>query len=233
MDTSVTFLKKFKQMQDVIQDKLDHLQQQQLDIDHLDVETKKLNDKVLLIQSDIEKDQRTLSDIKVDLVLKDIEISAAKGVANHLDLEMDSHSSKLKFIRDCTTEKKEKYQSRLHEFSLEFGYLSGAKIQEQQEQILQGLHDDSANDNSANDKMATRFSHTDDSATFLFEKKGQKFFPTPHGFHIKTFPTPYGCQKGLKLPLTGFSYPWRELIFSLKKLFLTPNWLQIGKNGLN
>ena len=126
-------------MQDVIQDKLDHLQQQQLDIDHLDVETKKLNDKVLLIQSDIEKDQRTLSDIKVDLVLKDIEISAAKGVANHLDLEMNSQSAKLKFIRDCTTEKKEKYQSRLHEFSLEFGYLSGAKIQEQQEQILQEL----------------------------------------------------------------------------------------------
>ena len=57
----------------------------------------------------------------------------------------------------------------------------------------EGLHDDSANDNSANDKMAARFSHTDDSATFLFEKKGQNFFPTPHGFHLKTFPTPYGC----------------------------------------
>ena len=68
---------------------------------------------------------------------------------------------------------------------------------------------------------------------FSFWKKGQKFFPTPHGFHLKTFPTPYGCQKGLKLPLTGFFYLWRELIFSLKKLFLTPNWLQIGKNGLN
>ena len=25
---------------------------------------------------------------------------------------------------------------------------------------------------------------------FFFEKKGQKFFPTPHGFHLKTFPTP-------------------------------------------
>ena len=61
-----------------------------------------------------------------------------------------------------------------------------------------------------------------------------KFFPTPHGFHLKTFPTPHGCQKGLLLPLTGFFYPWRELIFSLKKLFLTPtNLLQIGKNGLN
>ena len=95
------------------------------------------------------------------------------------------------------------------------------------------LHDDSANDDSAIDKMAARFWHTDDSATFLFEKKGQIFFPTPHGFHLKTFPTPYGCQKGLKLPLTGFFYPWRELIFSLKKLFLTPNLLQIGKNGLN
>ena len=44
-----------------------------------------------------------------------------------------------------------------------------------------GLHDDSANDNSANDKMAARFSHTDDSATFLFEKKAKMFFPTPHG----------------------------------------------------
>ena len=98
---------------------------------------------------------------------------------------------------------------------------------------IQGLHDDSANDNSAIDKMAARFWHTDDSATFLFEKKGQKFFPTPHGFHLKTFPTPHGCQKGLKLPLTGFYYPWRELIFSLKKLFLTPNLLQSGKNSLN
>ena len=95
------------------------------------------------------------------------------------------------------------------------------------------LHDDSANDDSAIDKMAARFWHPDDSATFLFEKKGQNFFPTPHGFHLKTFPTPYGCQKGLILPLTGFFYPWRELIFSLKKLFLTPNLLQIGKNGLN
>ena len=95
------------------------------------------------------------------------------------------------------------------------------------------LHDDSANDDSAIDKMAARFWHTDDSATFLFEKKGQNFFPTPHGFQLKTFPTPFGCQKGLTLPLTGFFYPWRELIFSLKKLFLTPNLLQIGKNGLN
>ena len=68
---------------------------------------------------------------------------------------------------------------------------------------------------------------------FFFWKKGQNFFPTPHGFHLKTFPTPHGCQKGLKLPLTGFFYPWRELIFSLKKHFLTPNLLQIGKNGLN
>ena len=68
---------------------------------------------------------------------------------------------------------------------------------------------------------------------FFFWKKGLYFFPSPHRFHLKTFPTPHGCQKLLKLPLTGFFYPWRELIFSLKKLFLTPNWLQIGKNGLN
>ena len=67
---------------------------------------------------------------------------------------------------------------------------------------------------------------------FFLKKKAKKIF-IPHGFHLKTFPTPHGCQKGLKLPLTGFSYPWRELIFSLKKLFLTPNLLQIGKNGLN
>ena len=67
----------------------------------------------------------------------------------------------------------------------------------------------------------------------FFFKKAKFFFPTPHEFHLKTFPTPYGCQKGLTLPLTGFFYPWRVLIFSLKKLFLTPNWLQIGKNGLN
>ena len=98
---------------------------------------------------------------------------------------------------------------------------------------LKGLHDDSANDNSAIDKMVARFWHTDDSATYFWKKKAKIFFPTPHGFHLKTFPTPYGCQKGLKLPLTGFFYPWRELIFSLKKLFLTPNLLQIGKKGLN
>ena len=35
---------------------------------------------------------------------------------------------------------------------------------------LGGLHDDSANDDLAIDKMAARFWHTDDSATFLFEK---------------------------------------------------------------
>ena len=59
---------------------------------------------------------------------------------------------------------------------------------------LKGLHDDSANDNSAIDKMAARFWHTDDSATLKKKKKGQSFFPTPHG-----------CQKLLKLPLTGFT----------------------------
>ena len=80
--------------------------------------------------------------------------------------------------------------------------------------------------------MAARFSHTDDSATYFLKKKGQNIFPTPHGFHLKTFPTPYGCQKVLILPLTGSFYPWRELILSLKKLFLTPNLLQIGKKWL-
>ena len=55
---------------------------------------------------------------------------------------------------------------------------------------FQGLHDDSANDDSAIDKMAARFWHTDDSATFLFEKKGQIYFPTPHGFSLKDFSYP-------------------------------------------
>ena len=41
------------------------------------------------------------------------------------------------------------------------------------------LHDDSANDDSAIDKMAARFWHTDDSATFLFEKKKAKIFFLP------------------------------------------------------
>ena len=128
-------------------------------------------------------------------------------------------------------------RNRPHKMCLEFGIIfqpcySCSKCFPQFRCNLR-LHDDSANDDSAIDKMAARFWHTDDSATFLFEKKGQNFFPTPHGFHLKTFPTPHGCQKLLKLPLTGFFYPWRELIFSLKKLFLTPNWLQIGKNGLN
>ena len=44
------------------------------------------------------------------------------------------------------------------------------------------LHDDSANDDSAIDKMAARFWHADDSATFLFEKKGQIFFLPLTGF---------------------------------------------------
>ena len=44
------------------------------------------------------------------------------------------------------------------------------------------LHDDSANDDSAIDKMAARFWLTDDSATFLFEKKAQNFFLPLTGF---------------------------------------------------
>ena len=43
------------------------------------------------------------------------------------------------------------------------------------------LLDDSANDDWAIDKMAARFSHTDNSATFLFEKKMPNFFLTPNG----------------------------------------------------
>ena len=48
--------------------------------------------------------------------------------------------------------------------------------------ILWRLHDDSANDDSAIDKMAVRFWHTDDSATFLFEKKAKIFFLPLTGF---------------------------------------------------
>ena len=73
---------------------------------------------------------------------------------------------------------------------------------------LERLHDDSANDDSAIDKMAARFWHTDDSATFLFEKKGQNFFPTSHGFHLKTFPIPLtGARKDLHYPSRGVSTP--------------------------
>ena len=39
-------------------------------------------------------------------------------------------------------------------------------------------------------------------------------------------------SRGFSTP-HGVFYPWRDLIFSLKKLFLTPNWLQIGKISLN
>ena len=97
---------------------------------------------------------------------------------------------------------------------------------------LKWLHDDSANDNSAIDKMAARFWHTDDSATFLFEKKA-KFFFLPLTGSLKDFSYPLRVllERTHTTP-HGFFYPWRELIFSLKKLFLTPNLLQIGKNGL-
>ena len=44
------------------------------------------------------------------------------------------------------------------------------------------LHDDSANDNSAIDKMAARFWHTDDSATFFLKKKAKNFFLPLTGF---------------------------------------------------
>ena len=47
---------------------------------------------------------------------------------------------------------------------------------------LRRLHDDSANDDSAIDKMAARFWHIDNSATFLFEKKAKKFFLPLTGF---------------------------------------------------
>ena len=75
------------------------------------------------------------------------------------------------------------------------------------------LHDDSANDNSAIDKMADRFWHTDDSATFIFEKIGQKFFPTPHGFHLIDFFYPlrvlertHTTPHGIFLPLAGADF---------------------------
>ena len=100
--------------------------------------------------------------------------------------------------------------------------------------IYIGLHDNSANDDSAIDKMAARFWHTDDSATFLFEKKAKIFFNYPSRVSLKDFSYPlrvpertYTTPHGVFLSLAGADF------YSLKKLFLTPNWLQIGKNGLN
>ena len=51
------------------------------------------------------------------------------------------------------------------------------------------LHDDSANDNSAIDKMAARFWHTDDSATFFWKKKAN-FFSYPSRVSLKDFSYP-------------------------------------------
>ena len=79
--------------------------------------------------------------------------------------------------------------------------------------MLKWLHDDSANDDLAIDKMAARFWHTDDSATFLFENKSQNFFPTPHGFSLKDFSYPlrvpertYTTPHGVFLPLAGADF---------------------------
>ena len=88
---------------------------------------------------------------------------------------------------------------------------------------LQGLHDNWANDDCAIDKMAARFSQTDDSATYFFlEKKDKEFFSCRSqasqklllGALKKTLSTPHGI----------FLNPGGSLILSLKEIFLTLNW---------
>ena len=77
----------------------------------------------------------------------------------------------------------------------------------------QQLHDDSANDNSAIDKMAARFWHTDDSATFFFEKKRPKFFSYPSRVSLNDFSYPSRVPEttlttphGVFLPLAGADF---------------------------
>ena len=92
---------------------------------------------------------------------------------------------------------------------------------------MKRLHDDSANDDSATIPL-TKWPPDFDILMIqrlFFLKKKVKFFSYPSRVSLKDFSYP--------LQVPEFFYPWRELIFSLKKLFLTPNWLQIGKNGLN
>ena len=74
-----------------------------------------------------------------------------------------------------------------------------------------GLHDDSANDNSAIDKMAARFlTILMIQRLFFLKKKAKHFFLPLMGFTYRLFPTPHGCQKLLKLPSRGFSTPGRS-----------------------
>ena len=69
--------------------------------------------------------------------------------------------------------------------------------------------------------MTARFLQTDDSATFFIIKKAKRKFPTPHGFHFKDLSLPL---TDFENDLTGFS----TSVGSLKKLFLTRNWLHLG-----
>ena len=64
---------------------------------------------------------------------------------------------------------------------------------------------------------------------FLLKKRA-KFLAYPSRASLKNrFYPSRVLERTFTTSLTGFFYPWWELIFSsLKKLFLTPNWLQIG-----
>ena len=68
-------------------------------------------------------------------------------------------------------------------------------------------------DDSAIDKMAARFWHTDDSATFLFEKKRPKNVSYPSRVSLKDFSYPlrvpertYTTPHGVFLPLAGADF---------------------------
>ena len=96
------------------------------------------------------------------------------------------------------------------------------------------LHDDSVNDDCAIDKMAPRFSQTDNSATIFFLKRPKVFFLSLTGFNKTPLLPLTGFENESFLPVTGFSTSGGTSFFSsLQKPFLTPNWLQIGKNSLN
>ena len=80
------------------------------------------------------------------------------------------------------------------------------------------LQDDSANDDCAIDKMAAKFSQTDDSAPFFWKKKAKKTFfyssraslkdlSYPSSVLLeKTFTTPHGVF----LPLAGVDFWFKE-----------------------
>ena len=61
------------------------------------------------------------------------------------------------------------------------------------------------------------------SDLFFWKKMAKTNFIPLTGFTKRPFlPLTGATTTERRLPLTGFFYPWQELIFSLKKLFLTP-----------